>query len=73
MTEAVMPARSAARLDALPVSGWHRRMTAIVGVGSFFDLYEVFLGGVLATVLAEQWHLGTTGKAFVVASAFRVW
>ncbi|UIJ34829.1 MFS transporter [Allobranchiibius sp. GilTou73] len=70
MTATTTYSDSAERLDALPVSGWHRRMTAIVGIGSFFDLYEVFLGGVLATVLAEQWGLGTTGKAMVIAAAF---
>lgn len=70
MTATTTYSDSAERLDALPVSGWHRRITAIVGIGSFFDLYEVFLGGVLATVLAEQWGLGTTGKAMVIAAAF---
>ncbi|RLV47941.1 MFS transporter [Nocardioides mangrovicus] len=70
MSQATVQAGSAARLDSLPISGWHRRMTAIVGIGSFFDLYEVFLGGVLAAVLAEQWGLGTTGKSMVIASAF---
>src|SRR5579875_1929737 len=70
MAETVQLARSAARLDVLPVSRWHRRMTVIVGIGSFFDLYEVFLGGVLAAVLADQWKLGTDGKALVISSAF---
>lgn len=60
----------AARLDRVPISGWHRQITAIVGVGSFFDLYEVFLGGVLAAVLAKQWNLGSSGKAMVIAAAF---
>jgi putative MFS transporter len=58
------------RLEALPLSGWHRKLTVLVGIGSFFDLYEVFLGGVLATVLAEQWNLDATGKSWVIASAF---
>lgn len=61
---------SAARLDRLPLCSWHRRLTALVGIGSFFDLYEIFLGGVLGAVLAEQWHLGTTGEALVISSAF---
>jgi putative MFS transporter len=58
------------RLEALPLGGWHRRLTTVVGIGSFFDLYEVFLGGVLATVLAAQWHLDASGKAWVIASGF---
>jgi putative MFS transporter len=42
----------------------------VVGLGSFFDLYEVFLGGVLGAVLTDQWHLSTNEKSFVIASAF---
>jgi MFS transporter, putative metabolite:H+ symporter len=60
----------AARLEALPLSSWHRMLTLIVGIGSFFDLYEVFLGGVLAPVLAKQWALSSTGKSAVISCAF---
>lgn len=60
----------AARLEALPLSNWHRALTLIVGIGSFFDLYEVFLGGVLAPVLAKQWALSSTGKSAVISCAF---
>jgi MFS transporter, putative metabolite:H+ symporter len=42
----------------------------LVGLGSFFDLYEVFLGGVLAPVLAVEFGLGSTGKALVIAAGF---
>ncbi|MCB5909971.1 MFS transporter [Streptomyces pinistramenti] len=62
--------RAAARLDRLPGSRWHRRLTLTVGIGAFFDLYEIFLGGVLAAVLAEQWHLGHTAKSWVIAAGF---
>ncbi|WP_310728778.1 MFS transporter [Streptomyces sp. N2A] len=62
--------RAAARLDRLPASRWHRRITLVVGIGAFFDLYEIFLGGVLAAVLAEQWHLGHTAKSWVIAAGF---
>lgn len=59
-----------ARLEVLPMSNWQRWLTLIVGIGSFFDLYEVFLGGVLAPVLAKQWALDSTGKSAVIACAF---
>ncbi|MGW7574806.1 MFS transporter [Streptomyces sp. NPDC054765] len=62
--------RAAARLDRLPPSRWHRRITLVVGIGAFFDLYEIFLGGVLAAVLAAQWHLGDTAKSWVIAAGF---
>jgi putative MFS transporter len=57
-------------LDGLPVTRWHWRLVVFVGLGSFFDLYEVFLGGVLAPVLATEFKLGTIGKAMVIAAGF---
>ncbi|MFF2809380.1 MFS transporter [Streptomyces sp. NPDC058000] len=62
--------RVGARLDRLPPSRWHRRITAVVGIGAFFDLYEIFLGGVLAAVLAERWGLGHAAKSWVIAAGF---
>jgi putative MFS transporter len=63
-------ASAAARLDRLPLSGWHRKLTLVVGIGAFFDLYEIFLGGVLAEALASPWHLGHTAQSWVIASGF---
>jgi putative MFS transporter len=60
----------AARLDRIPPVRMHRRMAVAVGFANFFDLYDIFLGGVLAAVLAEAWGLDTTGKAIVIASGF---
>lgn len=61
---------ASAILESLPASSWHRWFVALVGVGSFFDLYEVFLGGVLAPVLAKEFDLGSVSTAGVVASGF---
>jgi putative MFS transporter len=60
----------AARLDRIPPIRMHRRMSVAVGFANFFDLYDIFLGGVLAAVLAETWGLSTNGKALVIASGF---
>jgi putative MFS transporter len=57
-------------LERLPISRWHWRLVVLVGIGTFFDLYEVFLGGVLAPVLAKEWGLGTLGKSMVIAAGF---
>ncbi|KUL33823.1 MFS transporter [Streptomyces sp. NRRL F-4489] len=70
LRDAPTAARVAARLDRLPPSRWHRRITVVVGIGAFFDLYEIFLGGVLAAVLAERWGLDHTAKAWVIAAGF---
>lgn len=63
-------ASAAARLDRLPVTGWHWWLTLAVGIGSFFDLYEVFLGGVLGAVLSKEWHLGQAGRSLVISAGF---
>ncbi|MFE4679149.1 MFS transporter [Streptomyces sp. NPDC056723] len=64
------PSSVSRRLEVLRPGPWHRRLTAIVGVGAFFDLYEVFLGGVLAAALAEPWHLSHTQKSWIIAAGF---
>ncbi|HEX3814506.1 MAG TPA: MFS transporter [Mycobacteriales bacterium] len=61
---------AASRLDRLPICSWHRKLVILVGIGTFFDLYEVFLGGVLGATLATQWNLSSTGKALVISSGF---
>ena len=43
-----------AALERLPVTRWHWRLVVFAGLGAFFDLYEIFLGGVLAPVLAPS-------------------
>lgn len=63
-------ATTAARLERLPVGRWHRKLTVIVGIGAFYEYFEVFLGGVLATVLTPLWGLSTLEKASLIGSVF---
>lgn len=60
----------AARLNRLPVLPIHRFAVFVVGIGLFFDLYEVFLAGTLATVLKDDFGLGPDALEAVLASAF---
>lgn len=60
----------ASRMDRLPVTGLHRRATVVIGLGLFFDLYEIFLAGVLSTVLGSQFHLEKAVLPVLLASAF---
>ncbi len=39
------------RLDHLPVGHVHRRVVIAVGLGLFFEVYEIFLSGTIATAL----------------------
>lgn len=60
----------AARLDRLPVTRRHRSLVITVGMGLFFDMYEIFMAGVLGPVLSERFRLGATATSAVLASAF---
>lgn len=64
------PARIAARLDRLPLSGWHWKLTVLVGLAAFFDVYEIFMGGVLSSVLTKPWGLGQSAKAMLIGAPF---
>jgi putative MFS transporter len=59
-----------ARLDRLPVTRRHRFVLVAVGIGIFFDLYEVFLTGTLATVLGKEFGVTGTAQKLVLASVF---
>lgn len=60
----------AARMERLPVGRWHRKLTLVIGVGVFYEYFELFLGGVLLAVLGEAWNLSTVEGAFLVSSVF---
>lgn len=60
----------AARMDRLPITRTHRRATVAIGFGLFFDIYEIFLAGVLGTVLQKDLKLGTDALDLLLGSAF---
>jgi putative MFS transporter len=60
----------AARLNRLPPTRIHREATAIAGIGSFFDLFDIFLAGVLGTVLTQQFHLSRAALPSIIGSSF---
>jgi putative MFS transporter len=69
---AVARAAIAARLDRLPVTRLHRYLVAVVGVATFFDLYDLFLGGTVATVLTQEFGVAkdSLDAKLILASAF---
>jgi putative MFS transporter len=60
----------ATRMDRLPITRTHRWATAAVGLGLFFEFYEVFLAGVLSSVLAKEFHLSKAALPPLLASTF---
>ncbi len=64
------PTSVAARLDRLPVTRMHRMAIVVVGVGIFFDLYEVFLAGTLSTALTKNFDVTPGELKPILASAF---
>jgi len=60
----------AARLNRLPATRTHIQATIIAGIGSFFDLFDIFLAGVLGTVLTQRFGLDRLLLPVALSSAF---
>jgi MFS transporter, putative metabolite:H+ symporter len=58
------------RLDHLPVGPVHRRVVIAIGLGLFFEVYEIFLSSTIATALKMQYGLGGTTLQLLLASSF---
>jgi MFS transporter, putative metabolite:H+ symporter len=58
------------RLDHLPVGPVHRRVVIAVGLGLFFEVYEIFLSSTIATALKTEYGLGGTALQLLLASSF---
>lgn len=77
LTPALVPAAPSSapidigsRLDALPVGPVHRKIVVAIGLGLFFEVYEIFLSSSIATALKTQFHLGGSSVALLMASSF---
>ncbi|HEX3731985.1 MAG TPA: MFS transporter, partial [Mycobacteriales bacterium] len=60
----------AARMNRLPITGQHRWAVVAIGLGLFFDFYEIFLAGVLGSVLGKDFHLSKSLLPLLLSSAF---
>ena len=65
-----VPLTIAARLNRLPVTRRHKKIIAIIALGNFFEIYELFLAGVLAATLKTKFALTGFDLSLVLASAF---
>ncbi|MEC2303951.1 MULTISPECIES: MFS transporter [Heyndrickxia] len=59
-----------AQLDQLAVGKYHKRATIIIGVGLFFEFFEVFLASVLGSVLSEEFHVKSSMLSLLLGSSF---
>jgi putative MFS transporter len=50
-----MTVNAGARLDRLPMSGFHRRIMWLIGIGMFFDGFDIYIA---STVLGATLHSG---------------
>ncbi len=57
-------------LDNLPVGPTHRRVVVAIGLGLFFEVYEIFLSSTIATALKTQYGLGGMMLQALMASSF---
>ncbi|GAA1193770.1 MFS transporter [Pseudonocardia alaniniphila] len=58
------------RLDRLPVTSYHRYVIAVVGVATFFDLYDLFLASTVSLVLVTDFGASASELKPLIASAF---
>ena len=58
------------RLDRLPVGRVHRKIVVAIGLGLFFEVYEIFLSSTIATALKTEYGFGGTALQLLMASSF---
>jgi putative MFS transporter len=58
------------RLDHLAVGPMHRKVVVAIGLGLFFEVYEIFLSSTISTTLKTQYDLSGTTLKLLLASSF---
>jgi MFS transporter, putative metabolite:H+ symporter len=60
----------AERIERLPLGRFHRRFVALVSLGNFFDLYDIFLVAYIGAALQQSGFLSLKQFSLFVASGF---
>jgi MFS transporter, putative metabolite:H+ symporter len=60
----------AARLERLPTGRWHIRARMVLGVGTFFDAFDLLAMTFALPVVAAAWHMPPTLTGVVLSAAF---
>ena len=57
-----------AALDEAPISRFHVRAVLVSGMGFFTDAYDLFVIGIAATLIKQEWHLDSGRLALLNAT-----
>jgi putative MFS transporter len=60
----------AERIERLPLGSFHRRFIALVSLGNFFDLYDIFIVAYIGAALQQSGFLSLRQFTFFVAAGF---
>src|SRR5580692_1421559 len=63
-------ATTAERIERLPLGRFHRRFIALVSLGNFFDLYDIFIVAYIGAALQQSGFLTLRQFTFFVAAGF---
>lgn len=69
-TLSVSSASLTERLNRLPVTSLHKKIIFVIGFALFFEFFDVFLSGVLGSVLTQQFHVSNTVQPLLLGSSF---
>jgi putative MFS transporter len=61
---------SAARLERLPSSSFHRQIVWVLGFVFFFELGDINTFSFAAPAILQQWHLSITSISIIVSATF---
>ncbi len=64
------PTSIAARIEHLPLGRFHRRFIALVSLGNFFDLYDIFVVAYIGAALQQSHFLTLSQFTEFIASGF---
>jgi len=57
------------QLDESPLSGFHAKTVITAGMGFFTDAYDLFIIGVVSTILKTTWHLDALSISLLSSTA----
>lgn len=61
---------TAARLERLPISSFHRQIMAALGIVFFFELGDINTFSYAAPAILKEWHLSISGISIIVSATF---